>query len=149
MNTIDSVVKSMQTDVAIAKELDFLRRYEKRTNTFLDSVIYHLSCDVILKFLGLTDFDNMKYQDNLCVDPTHYTCRELKIIENIRNKYKPFCNKMVAHVTTCDVIAKATLNDLEQMVSLIIRANWYCCSNGALDNYLRPMLQRAISEVST
>lgn len=140
MNTIDSVVKSMQTDVAIVKELESLRRYEKRTNTFLDSVNYHLSCDVILKFLGLTDFDNMKYQDNLCVDPSHYTGRELKLIENIRNEYKPFRNKMVAHVTTCDVTAKATVNDLEQMISILIGVDWHCCSNGVLANYLRPTL---------
>lgn len=141
MTTVQDIINQMIYETTIIQELDSLRREEHRTNKFIDVVIYSLSCLVITQFLGLTDYNNSrKYEDDLMIDPLNYTEAELSCIEYNREKYKEFRNKVVAHTTTTEVVAYASVKDLINLISILRQADVVLCDSGRLKNYLKQML---------
>ena len=139
MITIKDIATQMIYEITIIKELNDLRIEAGRTNYFIDTVIFDLSCFVINRFLGLTDWGD-SHKDNLTVNRSDYNQAQIKQIEDLRLKYRCFRNKVIAHTTTTEITAKATPEDLEIMLSIVQKINTKCCKTGALRYFLKPML---------
>lgn len=140
MTTIKDITDQMIYELTIIQELDELRREEKKTNSFINVVTYSLSCLVVNQFLGLTDYNNTCYKDNLTVNKNDYTEKELEMIQKEREKYKIFRNKMIAHTTTEEIHVSASIKDLIKLISLIKRADVILNETGYLKYFLKPML---------
>lgn len=140
MTIVKDITDQMIYELTIIQELDELRREEKKTNSFINIIIYSLSCLVVNQFLGLTDYDNTHYKDNLTINKNDYTEKELKIIQKEREKYKHFRNKMIAHTTTEEVHISASIKDLTKLISLIRKADVILNENGCLKYFLKSML---------
>ena len=137
MTTTKDITDQMIYELTIIQELDELRKEEKKTNSFINIIIYSLSCLVVNQFLGLTDYDNTRYEDNLTVNKNDYTEKELEIIQKEREKYKIFRNKMIAHTTTEEIHVFASIKDLIKLISLIKRADVILNEAGGLKYFLR------------
>ena len=140
MTTIKDITDQMICELTIIQELDELRREEKKTNSFINVVVRDLSCIVINQFLGLTDYDNTNYPDNLTINKNDYKEDELEMIQKERKKYKRFRNKMIAHTTTEEVNISTSVKDLIRLISLIRKADVVIHETGCLKYFLRPML---------
>lgn len=140
MTTIKDITDQMICELTIIQELDELRREEKKTNRFINVVVRDLSCIVINQFLGLTDYDNTNYPDNLTINKNDYKEDELEMIQKERKKYKRFRNKMIAHTTTEEVNISTSIKDLIRLISLIRKADVVIHETGCLKYFLRPML---------
>lgn len=139
MKTIEDIANQMICEITIIKELNDLRIETRKTNNFIDIVIFDLSCFVINRFLGLTDWGD-SHEDNLTVNRSDYDQSQIKQIEDLRLKYRCFRNKVIAHTTTTEITAKATPEDLEIMLSIVQKINTKCCKTGTLRYFLKPML---------
>ena len=140
MTTVKDITDQMIYELTIIQELDELRREEKKTNSFINVIVRDLSCIVINQFLGLTDYDNTNYPDNLTINKNDYKEDELEIIQKERKKYKRFRNKMIAHTTTEEINISTSVKDLIRLISLIRKADVVIHETGCLKYFLRPML---------
>lgn len=140
MTTVKDITDQMIYELAIIQELDELRKEEKKTNSFINIVVQNLSCIVINQFLGLTDYDNTNYPDNLTINKNDYEENELEAIQKERKKYKQFRNKMFAHTTTEEINISTSVKDLIRLISLIRKNRVVIHETGGLKYFLKPML---------
>lgn len=141
MATIKEIIDQMVYEVIIVKELNELRAETRKTNDFINVIVFDLSCSVVNKFLGLTNWNDTRNTDNLTVSKSDYTLSQIEAIKEMRLKYKDFRNKVISHTTTTEILASATSKDLERLLSLIRKADVTCCTTGYLKYFLKPMLE--------
>lgn len=147
--TIEDVINQMVYEITIVKELNEIRTEAKKPSHFVDIIIFDLSCCIVNRFLGLTDWSD-SHEDNLTVNKSDYTSLQIENIKNLRSKYRDFRNKIISHTTTAEVIANATVKDLENFLSAIKKKDVECSTTGFFryffnlateKNSLRPALR--------